>query len=179
MVVGAVWTLSWIVLSVAQLTPGVASALFVTTFGIFAVGETMYAPVLKPADRQPRAARTRRNDARHLHRHQTTFSALGPLVAGALLGLGLANGFLGLHQLISLVAIYGAWRLRPPCAPVPPRSAGASSRCSRCSRSSSRRSSPHRLRPPRHSRRSQGSPGPTPLAPTGGSGEAGGVDERR
>jgi hypothetical protein len=43
---------------------------------------------------------------------QTTFSALGPLVAGALLGAGLANGFHALHDAISLVAIYAAWRLR-------------------------------------------------------------------
>src|SRR6478735_6001811 len=49
MVVGGIWTLSWVVLSSAQLVaPEVASALFVTTFGIFAVGETMYAPVLNP-----------------------------------------------------------------------------------------------------------------------------------
>src|SRR6476469_1349841 len=48
MVVGAIWTLSWVVLSAAQLAPEIASALFVTTFGIFAVGETMYAPVLNP-----------------------------------------------------------------------------------------------------------------------------------
>jgi hypothetical protein len=43
---------------------------------------------------------------------QTTFSALGPLVAGALLGAGLSNGFLGLHLGISLLAVYAAWRLR-------------------------------------------------------------------
>ena len=43
---------------------------------------------------------------------QTTFSALGPLVAGALLGAGLANGFLGLHLGVSLLAVYAAWRLR-------------------------------------------------------------------
>ncbi|KRF38723.1 MFS transporter [Terrabacter sp. Soil810] len=112
MVVGAVWTLSWVVLSVAQLTPEVASALFVTTFGIFAVGETMYAPVLNPltASLAPRGlVGTTLGTFTAI---QTTFSAVGPLVAGALLGMGLANGFLGLHLVISLAAVYGAWRLR-------------------------------------------------------------------
>jgi MFS family permease len=112
MVVGAVWTLSWVVLSVAQLTPAVASALVVTTFGIFAVGETMYAPVLNPltASLAPRGlVGTTLGTFTAI---QTTFSAVGPLVAGALLGMGLANGFLALHVVISLVAVYGAWRLR-------------------------------------------------------------------
>jgi len=112
MVVGMIWVLSWVVLSIAQLTPEVASALFVTTFGIFAVGETMYAPVLNPltASLAPRGlVGTTLGTFTAI---QTTFSAVGPLVAGALLGLGLAPGFLGLHIVISLVAVYGAWRLR-------------------------------------------------------------------
>ncbi|MCU1538928.1 MAG: major facilitator superfamily 1 [Humibacillus sp.] len=112
MAVGGIWTLSWVVLSVAQLTPEIASALFVTTFGIFAVGETMYAPVLNPltATLAPRGlVGTTLGTFTAI---QTTFSALGPLVAGALLGLGLANAFLGLHVVISLVAVYAAWRLR-------------------------------------------------------------------
>ncbi|MEO7447229.1 MAG: MFS transporter [Humibacillus sp.] len=112
MAVGGIWTLSWVVLSLAQLTPEIASALFVTTFGIFAVGETMYAPVLNPltATLAPRGlVGTTLGTFTAI---QTTFSALGPLVAGALLGLGLANAFLGLHVLISLIAVYAAWRLR-------------------------------------------------------------------
>jgi hypothetical protein len=112
MVVGGVWTLSWVVLSVAQLTPDVAAALFVTTFGIFAVGETMYAPVLNPLTASLAPKGLVGTTLGTFTAIQTTFSAVGPLVAGALLGLGLANGFLGLHLLISLVAVYGAWRLR-------------------------------------------------------------------
>jgi Na+/melibiose symporter-like transporter len=112
MAVGGIWTVSWLVLSMAQLQPAIASALFVTTFGIFAVGETMYAPVLNPltASLAPRGmvGQTLGTFAAL----QTTFSALGPLVAGALLGAGLANGFLALHVAISLVAVYAAWRLR-------------------------------------------------------------------
>ena len=112
MVVGGVWTLAWVVLSVAQLTPEVAAALFVTTFGIFAVGETMYAPVLNPLTASLAPAGLVGTTLGMFTAIQTTFSAVGPLVAGALLGLGLTNGFLGLHLVISLVAVYGAWRLR-------------------------------------------------------------------
>jgi MFS family permease len=112
MAVGGIWTLSWVVLSLAQLTPEIASALFVTTFGIFAVGETMYAPVLNPLTATLAPKGLVGTTLGTFTAIQTTFSALGPLVAGALLGLGLANAFLGLHVLISLVAVYAAWRLR-------------------------------------------------------------------
>src|SRR6478735_1999026 len=113
MVVGGIWTLSWVVLSSAQLVaPEVASALFVTTFGIFAVGETMYAPVLNPLTASLAPKGLVGTTLGTFTAIQTTFSALGPLVAGALLGLGFAGGFLGLHLAISLVATYGAWRLR-------------------------------------------------------------------
>jgi Na+/melibiose symporter-like transporter len=112
MVVGGVWTLSWVVLSAAQLAPEIASALFVTTFGIFAVGETMYAPVLNPLTASLAPQGLVGTTLGTFTAIQTTFSALGPLVAGALLGMGLANGFLALHLVISLTAVYGAWRLR-------------------------------------------------------------------
>ena len=113
MVVGGIWTLSWVVLSGAQLVaPDVASALFVTTFGIFAVGETMYAPVLNPLTASLAPQGLVGTTLGTFTAIQTTFSALGPLVAGALLGLGLANGFLALHLGLSLGAVYAAWRLR-------------------------------------------------------------------
>ncbi|WP_083283288.1 MFS transporter [Humibacillus sp. DSM 29435] len=112
MTVGGIWTLSWVILSVAQLDPAIASALFVTTFGIFAVGETMYSPVLNPLTASLAPAGMVGRTLGTFNAIQTTFSALGPLVAGALLGAGLANGFLALHVVISLVAVYAAWRLR-------------------------------------------------------------------
>ena len=99
-------------LSAAQLAPEIASALFVTTFGIFAVGETMYAPVLNPLTASLAPQGLVGTTLGTFTAIQTTFSALGPLVAGALLGMGLANGFLALHLAISLAAVYGAWRLR-------------------------------------------------------------------
>ena len=48
MAVGGIWVVAWLVLASAQLAPGVASAMFVMTYGIFAVGETIYSPVLNP-----------------------------------------------------------------------------------------------------------------------------------
>ena len=112
MAVGGIWTLAWVVLSAAQFTPEIASALFVTTFGIFAVGETMYAPVLNPLTASLAPKGLVGTTLGTFTAIQTTFSALGPLVAGALLGMGLSSGFLGLHLVISLVAVYAAWRLR-------------------------------------------------------------------
>jgi MFS family permease len=111
--VGGIWTLAWIVLTGAQLTsPAVASAMFVTTFGIFAVGETMYAPVLNPLTASLAPKGLVGTTLGMFTAIQTTFAALGPLVAGALLGLGLAGGFLALHLGLSLLAMYAAWRLR-------------------------------------------------------------------
>ncbi|KGN32647.1 membrane protein [Knoellia sinensis KCTC 19936] len=112
MAVGGIWVVSWLVLSTAQFAPGIAAALFVTTFGIFAVGETMYSPVLNPLTASLAPAGMVGQTLGIFAALQTTFSALGPLVAGALLGAGLANGFLGLHLAISLLAVYAAWRLR-------------------------------------------------------------------
>ena len=48
MVVAGIWVFSWVLLSVAHFTPGIAAVVFITTYGIFAVGETMYSPVLNP-----------------------------------------------------------------------------------------------------------------------------------
>jgi MFS family permease len=112
MVVGLIWTVAWLTLSVAQFRPEIAATIFVTTFGIFAVGETMYAPILNPLTASLAPAGLVGTTLGTFTALQTTFSALGPLVAGALLGAGLPSGFLGLHLAISMVAVYGAWRLR-------------------------------------------------------------------
>jgi Na+/melibiose symporter-like transporter len=112
MAVGSIWVLSWLILSAAQFQPAIASALFITTFGVFAVGETMYSPVLNPLTASLAPKGMVGQTLGTFAALQTTFSALGPLVAGALLGAGLADGFLGLHLGISLLAVYAAWRLR-------------------------------------------------------------------
>lgn len=118
MAVGGIWVLSWLVLSTAQLAPGVASALFVTTYGIFAVGETMYSPVLNPLTASLAPAGMVGQTLGTFAALQTTFAAMGPLVAGALLGAGLTTGFLGIHLAVSLLAVYAAWRLRAALRPA-------------------------------------------------------------
>jgi MFS family permease len=112
MSVGAVWTLSWLVLAAAAVAPGLASALFVTTFGIFAVGETMYAPVLNPLTASLAPSGLVGTTLGFFTALQTGVSAVGPLVAGVILGAGLGEVFVGVHVAVSLAALFGAWRLR-------------------------------------------------------------------
>ena len=112
MVVAGIWVFSWMLLSVAHFTPGIAAVVFITTYGIFAVGETMYSPVLNPltASLAPRGMVGQTLGT--VAALQTAFSAAGPLVAGVLLGAGLADAFLWLHIAISVAALFAAWRIR-------------------------------------------------------------------
>jgi len=72
----------------------------------------MYSPVLNPltASLAPRGMVGQTLGT--IGALQTAFSAAGPLVAGVMLGAGLADAFLGLHIAISLAALYAAWRIR-------------------------------------------------------------------
>ena len=110
--VGLVWTVSWLVLAASSLAPELAAVLFVTTFGIFAVGETMYAPVLNPLTASLAPSGLVGTTLGLFTALQTGFSAVGPLVAGVILGAGLGSLFIGVHVAISLLAVFGAWRLR-------------------------------------------------------------------
>ncbi|NNC12351.1 MFS transporter [Planctomonas sp. JC2975] len=111
MAVGGIWVVGWIILSSAQFMPGVASALFVMTFGVFAVGETIYSPVLNPLTASLAPKGMVGQTLGTIAALQTAFSAAGPLVAGVLLGAGLADVFLGIHVVISATAIFAAWRI--------------------------------------------------------------------
>lgn len=110
--VAAIWTLSWVLLAFASHAPGLAAALFVTTFGVFAVGETMYAPVLNPLTASLAPQGMVGTTLGIFTALQTGFSAVGPLVAGVVLGAGLGGIFIGLHVAISVLALFAAWRLR-------------------------------------------------------------------
>ena len=110
--VGLIWTVSWLVLAASSLAPELAAVLFVTTFAIFAVGETMYAPVLNPLTASLAPSSLVGTTLGLFTALQTGFSAVGPLVAGVLLGAGLGSLFIGVHIAISLLAVFGAWRLR-------------------------------------------------------------------
>jgi MFS family permease len=100
------------VLAAAALAPELAAALFVTTFGIFAVGETMYAPVLNPLTASLAPTGLVGTTLGLFTALQTGVSAVGPLVAGVILGAGLGEVFVGVHVAVSLLALFGAWRLR-------------------------------------------------------------------
>lgn len=135
MVVGMIWVVSWLALSAAQFAPGIATALFVTTYGVFAIGETIYSPVLNPLTAQLAPKGMVGQTLGTIGALQTAFSAAGPLVAGVLLGAGLADVFLGMHLAVSVIAVFAAWRVKrameampvpaaservdPPTAPVP------------------------------------------------------------
>ncbi|MGW9631846.1 MFS transporter [Agromyces sp. NPDC055520] len=121
MAVGGIWVASWLVLAGAQLAPGIASAMFVMTYGIFAVGETIYSPVLNPliATLAPRGRVGSTLGA--MSALQTAFTAAGPLVAGVLLGAGLGDVFLGIHLALSVLAVFAAWRLKRVMAAMPVR----------------------------------------------------------
>ncbi|MDF2146150.1 MFS transporter [Knoellia sp. p5-6-4] len=110
--VAAIWTLSWLLLAAASQTPALAAALFVTTFGVFAVGETMYAPVLNPLTASLAPQGMVGTTLGIFTALQTGVSAVGPLVAGVVLGAGLGSLFIGLHVAISALAVFAAWRLR-------------------------------------------------------------------
>jgi Na+/melibiose symporter-like transporter len=112
MAVGGIWVLSWLILASAQFLPGVASALFVTTYGVFAVGETIYSPVLNPLTASLAPAGMVGQTLGVVSALQTAFSAAGPLVAGVLLGAGLGGVFLGIHLAISAIAVFAAWRVK-------------------------------------------------------------------
>ena len=75
--------------------PSCPAALFVTTFGIFAVGETMYAPVLNPLTASLAPSGLVGTTLGMFTALQTGFSAVGPLVAGVILGAGLGSLFIG------------------------------------------------------------------------------------
>src|SRR5690606_29924154 len=93
MAVGMIWVVSWLVISSAQFVPGLAAMMFVMTYGIFAIGGTIYSPVLNPliAQLAPRGAVGQTLGT--ISAVQTAFSAAGPLVAGLLLGAGLGDLF--------------------------------------------------------------------------------------
>ncbi|HEX5523428.1 MAG TPA: MFS transporter [Pedococcus sp.] len=112
MVVGAIWAVSWVLLALASQAPALAAALFVTTFGVFAVGETMYAPILNPLTASLAPQGMVGTTLGVFTALQTGVSAVGPLVAGVVLGAGQSALFLILHVAVSLLAVFGAWRLR-------------------------------------------------------------------
>ncbi len=111
-VVGSIWVLSWLLLAAAAVLPTLAATMFVMVYGVFAVGETMYAPVLNPLTASLAPSGMVGTTLGIFAALQTGVSAAGPLLAGVALSAGHGSLFVGVHVGISLVAVFAALRLR-------------------------------------------------------------------
>jgi MFS family permease len=111
-VVGSIWVFSWLLLAAASFLPMLAGAMFVGVFGVFAVGETMYAPVLNPLTASLAPSGMVGTTLGIFAALQTGVSAAGPLLAGVALGAGRGHLFVAVHVSISLIAVFAALRLR-------------------------------------------------------------------
>ena len=110
--VGSIWVLSWLLLAASSVMPGLAATMFVVVFGVFAVGETMYAPVLIPLTASLAPSGMVGTTLGIFAALQTGVSAAGPLLAGVALSAGRGSLFVAAHVGISLVAVFAALRLR-------------------------------------------------------------------
>ena len=110
--VGSIWVLSWLLLAAASVVPVMAGTMFIVVFGVFAVGETMYAPVLNPLTASLAPSGMVGTTLGIFAALQTGVSAAGPMLAGVALTAGRGSLFVGVHVGISLVAVFAALRLR-------------------------------------------------------------------
>jgi len=110
--VGSIWVFSWLLLAAASFLPALAGAMFVGVYGVFAVGETMYAPVLNPLTASLAPAGMVGTTLGIFAALQTGVSAVGPLLAGVALSAGHGSLFVAVHVGISLIAVFAALRLR-------------------------------------------------------------------
>jgi MFS family permease len=110
--VGSIWVFSWLLLAAASFLPALAGTMFVAVFGVFALGETMYAPVLSPLTASLAPSGMVGTTLGIFAALQTSVSAVGPLLAGVALSAGHGSLFLGVHIGISLIAVFAALRLR-------------------------------------------------------------------
>jgi MFS family permease len=111
-VVGSIWVFSWLLLAAASFLPMLAGAMFVGVFGVFAIGETMYAPVLNPLTASLAPSGMVGTTLGIFAALQTGVSAVGPLLAGVALSAGHGTLFVSVHVGISLIAVFAAFRLR-------------------------------------------------------------------
>lgn len=113
MTVAGLWAVTWVALGVAgRVDPALGSAIFISSFALFALGETMYAPVLNPLIAELAPTGMVGTTLGVFAALQTAFSAAGPMLAGLLLSGGSGGWFIGVHLAIALVAVLAADRLR-------------------------------------------------------------------
>jgi hypothetical protein len=111
-VVAGIWVMSWLLLEAALFVDSsTAGLLFVIAFMTFALGETMYAPILSPLAASVAPAGMLGTTLGTLSALRTGVSAAGPLVAGVLLALDVPNVFVLLHVAINMLGGVLAWRL--------------------------------------------------------------------
>jgi MFS family permease len=111
-VVGSIWVISWLLLAAASFMPALAATMFIVVYGVFAVGETMYAPVLNPLTASLAPSGMVGTTLGIFAALQTGVSAAGPMLAGVALSGGHGMLFVGVHVAISLTAVFAALRLR-------------------------------------------------------------------
>jgi MFS family permease len=111
MIVGAVWVVAWTLLGAAAGLHALAPMIFLSVFGIFALGETLFAPVLNPLIAALAPSSMVGSTLGVFTALQTGASTIGPLISGVTLGAGLSGVFIGVNILISLVAVASAVRL--------------------------------------------------------------------
>jgi MFS family permease len=110
--VGSIWVFSWLLLAASSIMPELAGTMFVVVFAVFAVGETMYAPVLNPLTASLAPSGMVGTTLGIFAALQTGVSAAGPLLAGVALSAGHGSLFVAVHVGISLMAVLAALRLR-------------------------------------------------------------------
>jgi MFS family permease len=110
--VALIWVATWLLLEVALfVSPGAAGTIFVVAFAVFAMGETMYAPVLSPLAAAIAPQGMVGTTLGGLAALRTGICAAGPLVAGVLLALDLPHVFVLMHVAINAGAAVLAWQL--------------------------------------------------------------------
>lgn len=116
MIVGGIWVLAWTLLGMAAGLHDLAPMIFLSTFGIFAVGETLFAPVLNPLIATLAPDGMVGSTLGVFTALQTGAATIGPMISGATLGAGLSGVFIAANVAISVVAVVAAARLRSALA---------------------------------------------------------------
>ncbi|MEV4441993.1 MFS transporter [Streptomyces sp. NPDC049577] len=118
--VGVIWTVAWIAAGISGLVPGahgVATALLISTYALFGLGESMLSPTVAPlvADLAPARLVGQYNSAFALVKQLAM--AVGPTVGGLLVGAGMHVTYIGsliiCSVAISVLALRLGRRLTP------------------------------------------------------------------
>ncbi|MCD9145967.1 MFS transporter [Streptomyces albireticuli] len=125
--VGLIWTVAWVAAGVSGLVPGahgVATALLISTYALFGIGESMLAPTMAPlvADLAPARLVGQYNSAFALVKQLAL--AVGPAVGGLMAGGGMYVAYIVMLVVCSLgisgLALRMGRRLTP-AQEIPPR----------------------------------------------------------